>query len=52
MVGLGHESIEQFARDDLVLPPGFERRLGDDGPDAAVIMPAAFSGHGGYSVRG
>jgi heme/flavin dehydrogenase (mycofactocin system) len=33
MVGLGHESIDQFARADLVLPPGFERRLGDGGPD-------------------
>jgi heme/flavin dehydrogenase (mycofactocin system) len=40
MVGLGHESIEQFARDDLVLPPGFERRLGDDGPDAPVDVRA------------
>ena len=40
MVGLGHESIDQFAREDLVLPPGFERRLGDDGPDAPVDVRA------------
>lgn len=36
MVGLGRESIDQFCRADVVLPPGFERRLGDDRPDAPV----------------
>jgi heme/flavin dehydrogenase (mycofactocin system) len=36
MTGLGHESIDQFRRTDLVLPPGFERRLGDGGPDSPV----------------
>src|SRR3954454_17655135 len=36
MVGLGHESIDQFSRVDLVLSPGFERRLGDGGPDSPV----------------
>src|SRR4051812_48889225 len=40
MVGLGHESIDQFSREDLVLPPGFERRLGVDGPDSPVDVPA------------
>src|SRR3954465_13638194 len=40
LIGLGHESIEQFARADLVLPPGFERRLGDGGPDAPVDVRA------------
>jgi isopentenyl diphosphate isomerase/L-lactate dehydrogenase-like FMN-dependent dehydrogenase len=40
MVGLGHESIDQFSRTDLVLPPGFERRLGNGGPDAAVDVRA------------
>jgi heme/flavin dehydrogenase (mycofactocin system) len=28
LVGLGHESVAQLRRDDLVVPPGFERRLG------------------------
>jgi heme/flavin dehydrogenase (mycofactocin system) len=28
MIGLGHTSIDQFSPDDLVIPPGFERRLG------------------------
>jgi heme/flavin dehydrogenase (mycofactocin system) len=36
LIGLGHESIEDLARDDLVVPPGFERRLGTDGPHAPV----------------
>src|SRR3954466_16058753 len=36
MTGLGHESIDQFSRTDLVLPPGFDRRLGDGGPDSPV----------------
>jgi heme/flavin dehydrogenase (mycofactocin system) len=36
MVGLGRESIDQLRRDDLVLPPGFERRLGVEGSDAPV----------------
>src|SRR3954466_1124312 len=40
MVGLGHTSIDQFGRGDLVLPPGFERRLGVDGPDAPVDVHA------------
>ncbi|WP_448626409.1 pre-mycofactocin synthase MftD [Geodermatophilus sp. URMC 64] len=36
MVGLGKSSIDQLRRDDLVLPPGFERRLGVEGADAPV----------------
>ena len=28
LVGLGHPSIAGLSRDDLVVPPGFERRLG------------------------
>src|SRR4051795_3715498 len=40
LIGLGHELIEQLRRDDLVLPPGFERRLGGDGPDAPVDVRA------------
>jgi heme/flavin dehydrogenase (mycofactocin system) len=31
LVGLGHPSIEDLTRADLVVPPGFERRLGDAG---------------------
>src|SRR3954466_75016 len=40
MVGLGHESIDQLSREDRVLPPGFERRLGADGPDSPVDVQA------------
>ena len=29
MVGLGRPSVGELSRDDLVVPPGFERRLGD-----------------------
>ena len=36
LVGLGHESVGQLTRSDVVVPPGFERRLGADGPDAPV----------------
>jgi isopentenyl diphosphate isomerase/L-lactate dehydrogenase-like FMN-dependent dehydrogenase len=36
LIGLGHESIEDLCRADLVLPPGFERRLGVGGPDVPV----------------
>ena len=36
LIGLGHESIEDLRRDDLVIPPGFERRLGTDGPQAPI----------------
>jgi heme/flavin dehydrogenase (mycofactocin system) len=30
LIGLGHPSITELSRDDLVIPAGFERRLGDD----------------------
>jgi pre-mycofactocin synthase len=36
LVGLGRESIGDLRRDDLVVPPGFERRLGTDGSHAPV----------------
>jgi pre-mycofactocin synthase len=29
LLGLGHSSISELSRDDLVIPPGFTRRLGD-----------------------
>jgi L-lactate dehydrogenase (cytochrome)/glycolate oxidase len=34
LVGLGHTSIHHLSRSDLVIPPAFERRLGDTGVDA------------------
>jgi heme/flavin dehydrogenase (mycofactocin system) len=40
MVGLGRESIDDLCRADVVLPPGFERRLGDGGPDAPLDVRA------------
>jgi heme/flavin dehydrogenase (mycofactocin system) len=37
MVGLGRASVADLSRDDLVIPPGFERHLGDDSvPDAPI----------------
>jgi pre-mycofactocin synthase len=36
LTGLGRDSVADLARDDLVIPPGFERRLGVEGPDAPV----------------
>jgi isopentenyl diphosphate isomerase/L-lactate dehydrogenase-like FMN-dependent dehydrogenase len=36
MTGLGRASIDELCPEDVVLPPGFERRLGVDGPDAPV----------------
>src|SRR4051794_12070163 len=33
LVGLGHTSIADLSPDDLVIPPHFERHLGEDGPD-------------------
>jgi len=34
MIGLGHSSIDQLDPGDLVIPPAFERHLGEDGADA------------------
>ena len=31
LVALGHASVDDLSRDDLVVPPGFERRLGTGG---------------------
>jgi pre-mycofactocin synthase len=40
MVGLGRSSVAELSREDLVIPPGFERHLGDDSvPDAPVESP-------------
>ncbi len=46
LVGLGRGSIGDLRREDLVVPPGFERRLGTVGPDGplrAVPAAAAFA---------
>jgi heme/flavin dehydrogenase (mycofactocin system) len=37
MVGLGRSSVADLSREDVVIPPGFERHLGDDSvPDAPI----------------
>jgi heme/flavin dehydrogenase (mycofactocin system) len=42
LVGLGHRTVADLRRDDVVVPPGFERRLGVEGPDAPVAtLPTA-----------
>jgi isopentenyl diphosphate isomerase/L-lactate dehydrogenase-like FMN-dependent dehydrogenase len=51
LTGLGRESTADLARDDVVVPPGFERRLGVAGPDAPVeTAPAAATSAGGASA--
>jgi hypothetical protein len=40
MVGLGRPSVGELSRDDLVVPPGFERRLGEDVPSPAQSVPS------------
>ena len=37
MVGLGRPSVAQLSRDDLVVPAGFERRLGGTAVDHALL---------------
>ena len=36
MVGLGRPSVAELSRDDLVIPPGFERQLGQTAVDTAL----------------
>jgi isopentenyl diphosphate isomerase/L-lactate dehydrogenase-like FMN-dependent dehydrogenase len=36
LTGLARGSTADLSRDDVVVPPGFERRLGVEGPDAPV----------------
>jgi len=36
LIGLGHSSIDQLGPSDLVIPPAFERHLGEPGADAPV----------------
>jgi heme/flavin dehydrogenase (mycofactocin system) len=37
MIGLGHSSIHDFRRDDLIIPEGFERRLGEVAVTNALV---------------
>jgi L-lactate dehydrogenase (cytochrome) len=46
LVGLGHRSITELSPDDLVIPPGFERHLGEPGADAPVAARSAGKGTG------
>jgi L-lactate dehydrogenase (cytochrome) len=41
LVGLGHGSIDQLNPADLVIPPAFERHLGDEGADAPLAARSA-----------
>ncbi|MGY1746422.1 pre-mycofactocin synthase MftD [Blastococcus sp. SYSU D00695] len=43
LVGLGHPSIADLSRDDLVIPAGFERHLGADDAAPAPGAPAGRS---------
>jgi len=45
LLGLGKASVHDLAPDDIVVPPGFTRTLGGDGP---VFDPAP----GGQPVTG
>jgi pre-mycofactocin synthase len=41
LTGLGHRSVSELGRDDLVVPAGFERRLGVAAAVAPVLAHAA-----------
>jgi heme/flavin dehydrogenase (mycofactocin system) len=41
LVGLGHRSIDQLSPADLVIPPFFERHLGEEGADAPAAARSA-----------
>jgi heme/flavin dehydrogenase (mycofactocin system) len=45
LVGLGRQSVAELQRDDVVVPPGFERHLGVEGPDAPVQTVASRRPH-------
>ena len=46
LVGLGHTSIADLGPDDLVIPPYFERHLGEAGADAPAAARSAGKGTG------
>jgi heme/flavin dehydrogenase (mycofactocin system) len=41
LIGLGHSSVDQLNPADLVIPPSFERHLGEAGADAPVETRSA-----------
>jgi heme/flavin dehydrogenase (mycofactocin system) len=41
LIGLGHPSITELSRDDLVIPAGFERHLGEEASSAPAPGTAA-----------
>ncbi len=49
MIGLGHSSIAELSRDDLVIPAGFERHLGEAGSLAEA--PGTSSGRVAQAER-
>jgi L-lactate dehydrogenase (cytochrome) len=46
LIGLGHTSIDQLNPGDLVIPPSFERHLGEAGADAPTGNRSAGKGAG------
>jgi isopentenyl diphosphate isomerase/L-lactate dehydrogenase-like FMN-dependent dehydrogenase len=44
LIGLGHGAVDELKPSDLVIPPGFERRLGETGADAPVAPRSAGKG--------
>jgi pre-mycofactocin synthase len=46
MTGLGRASVADLSREDIVIPPGFERHLGDDSVPDAPIESIARRGRG------
>ncbi|MCZ2820619.1 mycofactocin biosynthesis FMN-dependent deaminase MftD [Modestobacter sp. VKM Ac-2977] len=44
LVGLGHRSIDELGPADLVVPPHFERHLGEDGADAPEAQRSSGKG--------
>jgi len=46
LVGLGHTSVDQLNPSDLVIPPSFERHLGEAGADAPAGNRSSGKGAG------
>ncbi|MCZ2805295.1 mycofactocin biosynthesis FMN-dependent deaminase MftD [Modestobacter sp. VKM Ac-2983] len=44
LVGLGHRSVDELSPADLVVPPHFERHLGEDGADAPAAQRSSGKG--------
>jgi hypothetical protein len=43
LLGLGRASTAEIVRDDVIVPTGFERRLGAGSPEPTVIPMGQFS---------